>query len=57
MPYKSDYIPNLAKEMKNQLQVKRVAPAHCTGQLAFKIFSDVYGENYLFGGLGSEIRF
>jgi len=57
LPYKSDYISNLANEMKNQLHVKRVAPAHCTGQLAFKIFSDVYGENYLFGGLGSEIRF
>ena len=57
LPYSADYISALAAKMKNQLGVKRVAPAHCTGVLAFKIFRDVYGENYLYAGLESQVEF
>jgi metal-dependent hydrolase (beta-lactamase superfamily II) len=34
-----------------------VAPAHCTGNLAFKILRDVYGENYNYAGVESEVIF
>jgi hypothetical protein len=30
---------------------------HCTGNLAFKIFCDVYGENYNYAGVESEVMF
>ncbi len=43
--------------MKDELGVRRVAPAHCTGNLAFKIFRDVYGENYNYAGVESEVMF
>lgn len=56
-PYDSDYISKLARQMKDDLGVRRVAPAHCTGNLAFKIFREVYGENYSYAGVESEVKF
>jgi len=56
-PYDSDYISKLARQMKDELGVRRVAPAHCTGNLAFKIFRDLYGENYNYAGVESEVMF
>lgn len=56
-PYDGDYISRLARQMKDELGVRRVAPAHCTGNLAFKIFRDVYGENYDYAGVESEVMF
>ena len=50
-------IRRLVQTMKQDLGVKRVAPAHCTGMLAFKIFREVYGENFVFAGFGSEVQF
>jgi metal-dependent hydrolase (beta-lactamase superfamily II) len=37
--------------------VKRVAPAHCTGPLAFQAFRELYGDRSLYAGLGAEILF
>jgi metal-dependent hydrolase (beta-lactamase superfamily II) len=56
-PYDAAYISNIAHLMKDDLGVRRVAPAHCTGNLAFKIFRDVYGENYNYAGVESEVMF
>lgn len=56
-PYGRKYIVDLAKSMKNDLGVRRVAPAHCTGNLAFKIFREEFGQNYLYAGLESVVRF
>jgi 7,8-dihydropterin-6-yl-methyl-4-(beta-D-ribofuranosyl)aminobenzene 5'-phosphate synthase len=57
LPYKSDDISSMAKRMKNELGVKRVAPAHCTGHLGFKIFGEVFGDKYHLAGLGSVVPF
>ena len=57
LPYDATYITNIAHLMKDDLGVHRVAPAHCTGNLAFKIFRDVYGENYNYAGVESEVPF
>jgi len=56
-PYDAVYITNIARLMKDDLGVHRVAPAHCTGNLAFKIFRDLYGENYNYAGVESEVIF
>ena len=56
-PYDAAYISNIAKLMKDDLGVRRVAPAHCTGNPAFKILRDVYGENYNYAGVESEVTF
>jgi 7,8-dihydropterin-6-yl-methyl-4-(beta-D-ribofuranosyl)aminobenzene 5'-phosphate synthase len=56
-PYDATYITNIAHLMKDDLGVRRVAPAHCTGNLAFKIFRDLYGENYNYAGVEAEVLF
>jgi 7,8-dihydropterin-6-yl-methyl-4-(beta-D-ribofuranosyl)aminobenzene 5'-phosphate synthase len=56
-PYDRKYVEDLARLMKGDLKVHRVAPAHCTGNLAFKIFHEVFGEDYAHAGLESEVTF
>jgi 7,8-dihydropterin-6-yl-methyl-4-(beta-D-ribofuranosyl)aminobenzene 5'-phosphate synthase len=56
-PYDRTYIAALAKTMKNSLGVHRVVPAHCTGNLAFEIFKEEFGESYFYAGLESVVQF
>ncbi len=55
IPYGRDYVTSLARRMQDEYGVESVAPAHCTGHLAFAIFRDVFGDAYRFFGLGEEI--
>jgi 7,8-dihydropterin-6-yl-methyl-4-(beta-D-ribofuranosyl)aminobenzene 5'-phosphate synthase len=55
LPYKEDEIRTVVGRLRDELGVRRVAPAHCTGHLGFKIFHEVYGDQYLMAGLGSHI--
>ncbi|MBK8699320.1 MAG: MBL fold metallo-hydrolase [Saprospiraceae bacterium] len=57
LPFDRDQTINIARVLKSTHMVKRVAPAHCTGHLAFKIFHDLYQEDYLFAGLGETITY
>ena len=56
-PYDRAYIDALAKNMKTNLGVHRVAPAHCTGNLAFTIFKEQFGDAYSYAGLESVVAF
>lgn len=47
----------LATQLKVDLGVEQVAPAHCTGHLAFKLLSRAYGDKYRFAGLGEVLRY
>ncbi len=55
LPNTSAEIQQIAHRMKDELGVRRVAPAHCTGMLAFHIFRQMYGSDYIQAGLGSQI--
>jgi 7,8-dihydropterin-6-yl-methyl-4-(beta-D-ribofuranosyl)aminobenzene 5'-phosphate synthase len=55
LPFDRVQTVQLVNMLKNDLQVQRVAPAHCTGHLAFKILMDTYKTDYLFAGLGETI--
>ena len=57
LPYDRPALTDLARRLKNNHKVKKVAPAHCTGHLAFKILQDSFGEDYIFAGLGEIVRF
>jgi 7,8-dihydropterin-6-yl-methyl-4-(beta-D-ribofuranosyl)aminobenzene 5'-phosphate synthase len=57
LPYNRVQITQLANRLKNEMNVKRVAPAHCTGHLAFKILQNTFKEDYVFAGLGSTEEF
>ena len=56
LPYGRIEINTIALQLKNEYGVKKIAPAHCTGHLAFKILKDTYGEDYIFAGLGERIK-
>ena len=55
IPFNRTQTIQLVNLFKNDLKVHRVAPAHCTGHLAFKIFKEFYGEDYLYAGLGETV--
>jgi len=57
LPYTEEELTGFAKRLQNELGVTQVAPAHCTGHLAFKVLMAAYGSNFIRAGLGSEIRF
>ena len=57
LPYDREVLTSLASRLQNDLGVKKVAPAHCTGHLAFKILQDRFKSNYIFAGLGETVGF
>jgi 7,8-dihydropterin-6-yl-methyl-4-(beta-D-ribofuranosyl)aminobenzene 5'-phosphate synthase len=57
LPNSASEIQQLAHTMKEDLGVRQVAPAHCTGMLAFKIFRDIYGNDFISAGLASRVPF
>lgn len=57
IPFDRTQTIQLVNMLKNDLKVQRVAPAHCTGHLAFKILKDTYENDYLYAGLGETISY
>lgn len=57
IPFDRNQVTALVDMLKNDLQVHRVAPAHCTGHLAFKLLQDRFGSNYIYAGLGQTTSF
>ena len=57
LPYDRKALTDLAYRLKHEHKVKKVAPAHCTGHLAFKILQDNFKENYIYAGLGEIVKF
>ena len=57
LPYDRTALIGLTSRLKNDLKVRKLAPAHCTGHLAFKILQDHYGEDYIFAGLGEIVKY
>lgn len=57
IPYERTQTVQLVNMLRNELNVHRVAPAHCTGHLAFKLLQDIYKTDYLFAGLGETISY
>ncbi len=48
-----EQIDTLVDDLKNKWKVQRIAPGHCTGEPAFARLKKVYGENYVYAGLGT----
>lgn len=57
IPFDRTQTVQLVNILKNDLKVHRVAPAHCTGHLAFKLLNDIYKTDYLYAGLGETIYY
>lgn len=50
-------IAALVVRLREKWKVDRVAPGHCTGELAFVALKKEFSDHYLFAGLGSTITF
>jgi 7,8-dihydropterin-6-yl-methyl-4-(beta-D-ribofuranosyl)aminobenzene 5'-phosphate synthase len=48
-------LQRIADELK-KLGVEKVAPSHCTGDTARKLFRDLWGQNFVESGLGATIE-
>jgi 7,8-dihydropterin-6-yl-methyl-4-(beta-D-ribofuranosyl)aminobenzene 5'-phosphate synthase len=48
-------IEEIVNEMRRE-GVKNVAPCHCSGDLARKLFKEAYGENFILAGVGKRIK-
>jgi 7,8-dihydropterin-6-yl-methyl-4-(beta-D-ribofuranosyl)aminobenzene 5'-phosphate synthase len=56
LPYEQKTIEGIADRLKNNLSVKNVAPAHCTGHLGFHVLTEKFGKYYRFFGQGNRIK-
>ena len=52
---KEPEIQRIARALRDEWQVERIAPGHCTGEPGFAALSSVFGERYVFAGLGHSI--
>jgi 7,8-dihydropterin-6-yl-methyl-4-(beta-D-ribofuranosyl)aminobenzene 5'-phosphate synthase len=55
LPYKEAEIMSIATRLKDEIGVRQVAPAHCTGHLGFRVFKELYGNAYHLAGLATRI--
>ena len=55
LPYSNEYIRSIATMMKDELEIMRVAPTHCTGEKSINIFKDLYKEDFHYFGLGATL--
>ena len=50
-----DKIQSIANTLMNKLQVQHLAPGHCTGEPAQDVFQNLWGNRYIYSGVGSII--
>jgi 7,8-dihydropterin-6-yl-methyl-4-(beta-D-ribofuranosyl)aminobenzene 5'-phosphate synthase len=48
-------IERLANALHDGWKIDRIAPGHCTGEPAFSKLKQVFGDSYLYAGLGSRV--
>jgi 7,8-dihydropterin-6-yl-methyl-4-(beta-D-ribofuranosyl)aminobenzene 5'-phosphate synthase len=53
--YEESFIRGIIRGFR-EAGVKKVAPSHCTGEPAFRLFQEEYGEDYMETGVGSVIE-
>lgn len=57
LPFNREQTTMLVSMLKNELEVQQVAPAHCTGHLAFRLLQESFGKDYLYAGLGETLTY
>jgi 7,8-dihydropterin-6-yl-methyl-4-(beta-D-ribofuranosyl)aminobenzene 5'-phosphate synthase len=46
-------IERITTSLHDQWHVRRIAPGHCTGEPAFAALRRIFGEAYIYAGLGT----
>jgi len=55
LPAEPDEVRRIATLLRDEAQVAWIAPGHCTGEPAFAIFKEAFGDRYLYAGLGTTL--
>jgi 7,8-dihydropterin-6-yl-methyl-4-(beta-D-ribofuranosyl)aminobenzene 5'-phosphate synthase len=56
LPAKPDEITRIATALRDKWQVEWIAPVHCTGEVAFAILKESFGDRYVYAGLGTTVE-
>ena len=55
LPAKDDQINSIALSLRDNWGVRYLAPVHCTGEPAFAILKETFGDHYVYAGLGTTV--
>ena len=55
LPAKDDQITSIALSLRDAWHVRYIAPVHCTGEPAFAILKETFGDYYVYAGLGTTV--
>ena len=55
LPAKDDQIRDIAASLRDKWEVRYIAPVHCTGEPAFAILKESFGDRYVYAGLGTTV--
>jgi 7,8-dihydropterin-6-yl-methyl-4-(beta-D-ribofuranosyl)aminobenzene 5'-phosphate synthase len=55
LPANDAQIRTIAASLHDSLNVRFIAPAHCTGEPAFAILKESFGDRYVYAGLGTTV--
>jgi 7,8-dihydropterin-6-yl-methyl-4-(beta-D-ribofuranosyl)aminobenzene 5'-phosphate synthase len=55
LPAEATEIERIATALHDVWKVNWIAPAHCTGEPAFEILKDTFGDRYIYAGLGTTL--
>jgi 7,8-dihydropterin-6-yl-methyl-4-(beta-D-ribofuranosyl)aminobenzene 5'-phosphate synthase len=55
LPAKDDQIRQIAAFLRDEAKVEYVVPTHCTGEPAFAILKESFGDKYVYAGLGDTV--
>src|SRR5580700_9974853 len=55
LPAKNDQINSIALSLRDNWGVRYLAPIHCTGEPAFAILKETFGDHYVYAGLGTTV--
>ncbi len=56
LPAEADEINRIAVALRDEWKVAWIAPAHCTGEQAFRVLREVFDDRYLYAGLGTTLQ-
>ena len=55
LPAKDDQIAGIAASLRDAWGVRYIAPVHCTGEPAFAVLKEAFGDHYVYAGLGTTV--
>jgi len=55
LPANDDQIRSIAASLHDKWAVRFIAPVHCTGEPAFAILKESFGDRYVYAGLGTTV--